>query len=53
MVELGFGDVLSLAQTFGIVGTIDLDIVFLKMAIIQLNIQKYISMSCKHKLGMC
>jgi hypothetical protein len=38
MVELGFGDVLSLAQTFGIVGTLILTLYFSKRQIQSLSI---------------
>jgi hypothetical protein len=40
MVELGFGDVLSLAQTFGIVGTLILTLYFSKRQIQSLSIDQ-------------
>ena len=40
MVELGFGDVLSLAQTFGIVGTMILTLYFSKRQIQSLSIDQ-------------
>ena len=40
MVEFGFGDVLSLAQTFGIVGTLILTLYFSKRQIQSLSIDQ-------------
>ena len=40
MVELGFGDVLSLAQTIGIVGTMVLTLYFSKRQIQSLSIHQ-------------